>query len=401
MPEDSEAEPLAVSAATAGRRWARWQSSTRWATSPRTPAPSSPERHEPRRHWPAERRAVALRPGRPLHAADAARADDAAQPHLGGPRLWVKREDCTGPGFGGNKLRKLDYVLHEAMRARRRHAGLGRRRAIQQPAPGRGRGGQARARLPSRRLSWPAGATFGGVRQHRQCAAQPPVRRHPARRAVERRSQRRHPRPRGQAAGRRAARPTSCPTASPIRWARWPMPRRSPRSPQQCAALGFVRRPSSTARAAPARRPGWSSAPASACPARASSASTSMPSPNGCAPTCWPTAVPPPSCSTSRSTTADVEVVAGHAGPAYGVPHAATVEAIRLGARAGSAGARPGLFGQGSRRPDRPDPRRTMDGAMTTSSSSTPAARPPCSPIAICSTRSDRCSTPKPACCST
>jgi L-cysteate sulfo-lyase len=29
---------------------------------------------------------------------------------------------------------------------------------------------------------------------------------------------------------------------------------------------------------------------------------------------------------------ADVEVVAGHAGPAYGVPHAATVAAIRLGA---------------------------------------------------------------------
>jgi L-cysteate sulfo-lyase len=35
--------------------------------------------------------------------------------HLGGPRLWVKREDATGPGFGGNKLRKLDYVLHEAL----------------------------------------------------------------------------------------------------------------------------------------------------------------------------------------------------------------------------------------------------------------------------------------------
>src|SRR5258705_11891052 len=34
--------------------------------------------------------------------------------HLGGPRLWVKREDCTGVGFGGNKLRKLDYVLQEA-----------------------------------------------------------------------------------------------------------------------------------------------------------------------------------------------------------------------------------------------------------------------------------------------
>jgi L-cysteate sulfo-lyase len=35
--------------------------------------------------------------------------------HLGGPRLWVKREDCTGIGFGGNKLRKLDYVLREAV----------------------------------------------------------------------------------------------------------------------------------------------------------------------------------------------------------------------------------------------------------------------------------------------
>src|SRR6188768_3246156 len=37
--------------------------------------------------------------------------------HLGGPRLWVKREDCTGLGMGGNKLRKLDYVLREAIEA--------------------------------------------------------------------------------------------------------------------------------------------------------------------------------------------------------------------------------------------------------------------------------------------
>lgn len=34
---------------------------------------------------------------------------------LGGPEIWVKREDCTGVGFGGNKLRKLDYVLQEAI----------------------------------------------------------------------------------------------------------------------------------------------------------------------------------------------------------------------------------------------------------------------------------------------
>ena len=35
--------------------------------------------------------------------------------HLGGPRLWVKREDMTGTGFGGNKLRKLDYILHDTI----------------------------------------------------------------------------------------------------------------------------------------------------------------------------------------------------------------------------------------------------------------------------------------------
>src|SRR5437660_7553005 len=34
---------------------------------------------------------------------------------LSAQRLWVKREDATGLGFGGNKLRKLDYVLHEAV----------------------------------------------------------------------------------------------------------------------------------------------------------------------------------------------------------------------------------------------------------------------------------------------
>lgn len=35
--------------------------------------------------------------------------------YLDGPRIWAKREDATGLGFGGNKLRKLDYVLHEAL----------------------------------------------------------------------------------------------------------------------------------------------------------------------------------------------------------------------------------------------------------------------------------------------
>lgn len=33
---------------------------------------------------------------------------------LGGPRLFVKRDDQTGLGMGGNKLRKLEYALAEA-----------------------------------------------------------------------------------------------------------------------------------------------------------------------------------------------------------------------------------------------------------------------------------------------
>ena len=35
--------------------------------------------------------------------------------HLGGPRIWIKRDDYTGLGLGGNKLRKLDVVLKYAL----------------------------------------------------------------------------------------------------------------------------------------------------------------------------------------------------------------------------------------------------------------------------------------------
>ncbi len=33
---------------------------------------------------------------------------------LAGPRVWVKRDDCTGLGTGGNKTRKLEFLLGEA-----------------------------------------------------------------------------------------------------------------------------------------------------------------------------------------------------------------------------------------------------------------------------------------------
>lgn len=34
--------------------------------------------------------------------------------HLGGPRLWIKRDDCTGLSSGGNKTRKLEFLMAEA-----------------------------------------------------------------------------------------------------------------------------------------------------------------------------------------------------------------------------------------------------------------------------------------------
>ncbi len=34
---------------------------------------------------------------------------------LGGPRLWVKRDDLTGLGLGGNKVRKLEFVMPDAI----------------------------------------------------------------------------------------------------------------------------------------------------------------------------------------------------------------------------------------------------------------------------------------------
>jgi L-cysteate sulfo-lyase len=34
---------------------------------------------------------------------------------LGGPKLWIKRDDCTGLATGGNKTRKLEYLIGEAL----------------------------------------------------------------------------------------------------------------------------------------------------------------------------------------------------------------------------------------------------------------------------------------------
>ena len=36
---------------------------------------------------------------------------------LGGPEIWIKRDDCTGLATGGNKTRKLEYLVGDAIRA--------------------------------------------------------------------------------------------------------------------------------------------------------------------------------------------------------------------------------------------------------------------------------------------
>lgn len=36
---------------------------------------------------------------------------------LGGPRLWIKRDDCTGLATGGNKTRKLEFLMADALEA--------------------------------------------------------------------------------------------------------------------------------------------------------------------------------------------------------------------------------------------------------------------------------------------
>ncbi len=34
---------------------------------------------------------------------------------LGGPNLYIKRDDCTGLATGGNKTRKLEFLMADAL----------------------------------------------------------------------------------------------------------------------------------------------------------------------------------------------------------------------------------------------------------------------------------------------
>ena len=49
------------------------------------------------------------------HAPTALEKMDNLSKLLGGPTLWIKRDDCTGMATGGNKMRKLEFLLGEAL----------------------------------------------------------------------------------------------------------------------------------------------------------------------------------------------------------------------------------------------------------------------------------------------
>ena len=54
----------------------------------------------PRLHW--------------AHLPTALEPMDRLSEALGGPRIWIKRDDCTGMSTGGNKTRKLEFLMAEA-----------------------------------------------------------------------------------------------------------------------------------------------------------------------------------------------------------------------------------------------------------------------------------------------
>ncbi|MBT7335085.1 MAG: D-cysteine desulfhydrase family protein [Gammaproteobacteria bacterium] len=54
--------------------------------------------HHPLGHWPT--------PLTPL---------DRLSEELNGPRVWLKRDDCSGLALGGNKTRKLEYLIGDAL----------------------------------------------------------------------------------------------------------------------------------------------------------------------------------------------------------------------------------------------------------------------------------------------
>ncbi|MBM3294657.1 MAG: D-cysteine desulfhydrase family protein [Candidatus Aminicenantes bacterium] len=50
-----------------------------------------------------------------IHRPTPMRKLEAVSAELGGPEIWVKREDLTGLAFGGNKTRKLEFIIPDML----------------------------------------------------------------------------------------------------------------------------------------------------------------------------------------------------------------------------------------------------------------------------------------------
>ncbi|MGE0724717.1 MAG: D-cysteine desulfhydrase family protein [Alphaproteobacteria bacterium] len=252
--------------------------------------------------------------------------------HLGGPRLWVKREDCAGPDFGGNKLRKLDYVLHPAVAAGADtlvSGGVVQSNSQRQVAAAAARIGMAchlvvfHGRLAPPTALYAGGGNallnglFGAVRHDRAWTGDRngPIQALAARLAAE--GRRPHIVPYGASDPLGAAGYASC--AGEIA--------------RQCAESGI--RPAAIVHCSgsAATQAGLAVGAALAMPAtRVVGIDIDAEPERVCADVARLAAGAAALLGLPFDGSA-IEVVAGHAGPAYGVPHAATFEALALGAR--------------------------------------------------------------------
>ena len=137
---------------------------------------------------------------------------------LGGPRLFIKRDDCTGLAMGGNKTRKLEFLVGEAMQQKADMLvtqGAVQSNHVRQTAAAACKVGMkchASARAPRARTGTPGyEQTSGNVLLDNLFGATHGV--SPRRAGYERRSRGRRPR----RSGKRGIGPISFPAAAPTR----------------------------------------------------------------------------------------------------------------------------------------------------------------------------------------
>ena len=142
--------------------------------------------------------------------------------HLGGPRLWIKRDDCTGLVHRRQQDPQAGIPDGRRGGSRRGHAHHPGRDPVQPCPPDRGGGGQIRHGMPPA-AGGPDRKSIAGLYPERQCAARPAAWRH----GLQAPGRRRHECGDGSAGrricGRKARSPMSFPAEAPTRSARWAM----------------------------------------------------------------------------------------------------------------------------------------------------------------------------------